>query len=44
MFRWWAPEKFDPVKTPLLFFEKGEPIIPTKSPQEGLDLVLKNMV
>lgn len=41
---WWAPEKFDPVKSPMLFFEGGEPIIPTKSPEEGLDLVLKNML
>ncbi|KAI5069549.1 hypothetical protein GOP47_0015850 [Adiantum capillus-veneris] len=41
---WWAPEKFDPVKTPMIFFEKGEPIIPTKPPEEGLDMVLKSMI
>ncbi|MCO5601687.1 hypothetical protein L7F22_055810 [Adiantum nelumboides] len=41
---WWAPEKFDPVKTPMLFFQRGEPVIPTKSPEEGLDMVLGNML
>eukprot|EP00250_Pteridium_aquilinum_P007677 c17348_g2_i1 orf=79-1509(+) len=41
---WWAPGKFDPLKSPMLFFDGGEPIIPTKSPEEGLDLVLKNML
>lgn len=42
--RWWAPSKFDPVKSPMLFFEKGQPVIPPISPDEGLDMVLKHMV
>lgn len=42
--RWWAPLKFDPVRSPMLFFEKGQPVIPPISPSEGLDIVLKNMV
>ncbi|KAF2294247.1 hypothetical protein GH714_008582 [Hevea brasiliensis] len=25
---WWAPSKFDPVKSPMLFFERGQPVIP----------------
>ncbi|KAK4563546.1 hypothetical protein RGQ29_005892 [Quercus rubra] len=41
---WWAPSKFDPVKSPMLFFEKGEPIIPPIPPHVGLDMVLKHMV
>ncbi|KAH7294642.1 hypothetical protein KP509_27G011100 [Ceratopteris richardii] len=41
---WWAPEKFDPEKSPMLFFKRGEPIIPVKSPEEGLDMVLKYML
>lgn len=41
---WWAPTKFDPVKSPMLFFEKGQPILPPKSPEEGLDMVLRNMI
>lgn len=41
---WWAPTKFDPVKSPMLFFEKGKPILPLKTPEEGLDMVLKNMI
>lgn len=42
---WWqAPVKFDPAKTPMLFFEGGEPVIPTRSPEEGLDMVLKYMI
>ncbi|KAL5537959.1 hypothetical protein UlMin_044092 [Ulmus minor] len=41
---WWAPSKFDPVKSPMLFFEKGQPVIPPISPDVGLDMVLKHMV
>ncbi|CAN1760588.1 Protein trichome birefringence-like 13 [Linum perenne] len=41
---WWAPSKFDPVKTPMLFYRKGVPIIPPVSPDVGLDMVLENMV
>jgi hypothetical protein len=28
----------------MLFFEKGKPILPPKTPEEGLDMVLKNMI
>lgn len=42
--RWWAPAKFDPVKSPMLFFEKGNPVVPPLSPDSGLDMVLKHMV
>ncbi|XP_057977930.1 protein trichome birefringence-like 13 isoform X2 [Malania oleifera] len=41
---WWAPSKFDPVKSPMLFFEKGLPLMPPILPDAGLDMVLKNMV
>ncbi|XP_002522057.2 protein trichome birefringence-like 13 [Ricinus communis] len=41
---WWAPSKFDPVKSPMLFFERGEPVIPPIPPDVGLDKVLKNMM
>ncbi|KAG7030920.1 Protein trichome birefringence-like 13 [Cucurbita argyrosperma subsp. argyrosperma] len=41
---WWAPSKFDPVKSPMLFFEKGQPIIPPVPPDVGLDKVLQHMI
>ncbi|OAY39372.1 protein trichome birefringence-like 13 isoform X1 [Manihot esculenta] len=41
---WWAPSKFDPVKSPMLFFERGQPVIPPIPPDVGLDKVLKNMI
>ncbi|XP_022984548.1 protein trichome birefringence-like 13 [Cucurbita maxima] len=41
---WWAPSKFDPVKSPMLFFEKGLPVIPPVPPDIGLDMVLKHMI
>ncbi|KAK7252237.1 hypothetical protein RIF29_36051 [Crotalaria pallida] len=41
---WWAPIKFDPVKSPMLFFNKGEPVIPPLPPDRGLDMVLENMI
>ncbi|XP_030481229.2 protein trichome birefringence-like 13 isoform X2 [Cannabis sativa] len=41
---WWAPSKFDPVKSPMLFFERAQPVIPPVSPEAGLDMVLKHMV
>ncbi|XP_043702591.1 protein trichome birefringence-like 13 isoform X1 [Telopea speciosissima] len=41
---WWAPSKFDPIKSPMLFFEKGLPVIPPISPEDGLDMVLKHMI
>ncbi|KAG6576895.1 Protein trichome birefringence-like 13, partial [Cucurbita argyrosperma subsp. sororia] len=41
---WWAPSKFDPVKSPMLFFEKGLPVIPPVPPDVGLDMVLKHMI
>jgi hypothetical protein len=42
--RWWAPSKFDPVKSPMLFFKKGQPVIPPLRPDQGLDMVLEHMV
>ncbi|KAJ4716062.1 Protein trichome birefringence-like [Melia azedarach] len=41
---WWAPSKFDPVKSPMLFFETDQPIIPPLPPDVGLDMVLKHMI
>ncbi|KAG6406706.1 hypothetical protein SASPL_134315 [Salvia splendens] len=41
---WWAPSKFDPVKTPMLFFEKGVPVTPPLTPNAGLDMVLRHMI
>ncbi|KAH7518519.1 hypothetical protein FEM48_Zijuj09G0180300 [Ziziphus jujuba var. spinosa] len=41
---WWAPSNFDPVKSPMLFFENGQPVIPPISPEVGIDIVLKHMV
>ncbi|KAI4381237.1 hypothetical protein MLD38_007331 [Melastoma candidum] len=41
---WWAPSKFDPVKSPMLFFLDGKPVIPPLFPEDGLDLVLKHMI
>lgn len=41
---WWAPSKFDPVKSPMLFFEKGVPVSPPLSPDAGLDMVLRHMI
>ncbi|KAL7199575.1 hypothetical protein ACSBR2_021797 [Camellia fascicularis] len=40
---WWAPSKFDPVKSPMLFFENGLPVMPPVPPDVGLDMVLKHM-
>ncbi|KAK9001557.1 hypothetical protein V6N11_083338 [Hibiscus sabdariffa] len=34
---WWAPSKFNPIKSPMLFFEKGMPVIPLIPPDVGLD-------
>ncbi|KAI5661252.1 hypothetical protein M9H77_20575 [Catharanthus roseus] len=41
---WWAPSKFDPVKSPMLFFENGMPLIPPVPPDVGIDKVLKHMI
>ncbi|KAJ4980710.1 hypothetical protein NE237_031547 [Protea cynaroides] len=41
---WWAPSKFDPIKSPMLFFEKDLPVIPPINPEDGLDMVLKHMI
>ncbi|KAK1402049.1 Protein trichome birefringence-like 13 [Heracleum sosnowskyi] len=42
---WWcAPSKFNPAKSPMLFFEKDLPVVPPISPDAGFDLVLKNMI
>ncbi|KAG2685633.1 hypothetical protein I3760_10G134000 [Carya illinoinensis] len=40
---WWAPSKFDPVKSPVLFFKKHHPVIPPIPRDVGLDMVLKHM-
>lgn len=40
---WWAPSKFNPVKSPMLFFENGLPVMPPVPPDVGLDMVLKHM-
>lgn len=42
--RWWAPSKFDPVQSPMLFFENGVPVIPPIPPPLGMDKALKFMV
>ncbi|WVZ24373.1 hypothetical protein V8G54_002917 [Vigna mungo] len=41
---WWAPSKFDPVKSPMLFFKNDQPVIPPIRPDQGLDLVLEHMI
>ncbi|KAK5842024.1 hypothetical protein PVK06_004350 [Gossypium arboreum] len=41
---WWAPSKFDPIKSPMLFFERGLPLIPPIPPDVGFDKVLKHTV
>ncbi|KAJ4979681.1 hypothetical protein NE237_010461 [Protea cynaroides] len=41
---WWAPSKFDPIKSPMLFFEKVLPVIPPINPEDGLNMVLKHMI
>ncbi|KAJ1403680.1 PMR5 N-terminal domain [Sesbania bispinosa] len=41
---WWAPSKFDPEKSPMLFFKKGQPVIPPILPDQGLDMVLEHMI
>ncbi|KAL6658013.1 hypothetical protein ACP70R_005793 [Stipagrostis hirtigluma subsp. patula] len=41
---WWAPSKFDPIQSPMLFFEKGRPVIPPLLPPAGLDLALQHMI
>ncbi|KAM5549843.1 protein trichome birefringence-like 13 [Rosa sericea] len=41
---YWAPAKFDPMKSPLLFFENGQPVVPPVLPDVGLDMVMKHMV
>uniref|UniRef100_A0A453BFU2 Uncharacterized protein n=1 Tax=Aegilops tauschii subsp. strangulata TaxID=200361 RepID=A0A453BFU2_AEGTS len=41
---WWSSSKFDPIQSPMLFFEKGKPIIPPLLPPQGLDLTLKHMI
>uniref|UniRef100_A0A7N0TML3 Trichome birefringence-like N-terminal domain-containing protein n=1 Tax=Kalanchoe fedtschenkoi TaxID=63787 RepID=A0A7N0TML3_KALFE len=41
---WWAPSKFDPVKSPMLFFKAGQPVIPPRTPDAGLDMVLEHMI
>ncbi|KAJ3695526.1 hypothetical protein LUZ60_000903 [Juncus effusus] len=41
---WWAPSKFDPIESPMIFFEKGNPVLPPLAPPLGLDLALKHMI
>ncbi|TYI44097.1 hypothetical protein ES332_A01G213600v1 [Gossypium tomentosum] len=41
---WWAPSKFDPIKSPMLFFERGLPLIPPIPPDVGFDKVLKHTI
>ncbi|RWR73177.1 protein trichome birefringence-like protein 13 [Cinnamomum micranthum f. kanehirae] len=41
---WWAPSKFDPIKSPMLFFENGSPVLPPMTPELGLDMTLKYMI
>ncbi|XP_058081083.1 protein trichome birefringence-like 13 isoform X2 [Magnolia sinica] len=41
---WWAPSKFDPIQSPMLFFEKGLPVLPPLPPELGLDMALKHMI
>ncbi|XP_064971757.1 protein trichome birefringence-like 13 [Musa acuminata AAA Group] len=41
---WWAPSKFDPEQSPMLFFEKGLPVLPPVTPEIGIDLALKHMI
>ncbi|KAK4476958.1 hypothetical protein RD792_016128 [Penstemon davidsonii] len=41
---WWAPSKLDPLKSPMLFFKKGVPVIPAIPPDASLDMVLEHMV
>ncbi|KAJ8769767.1 hypothetical protein K2173_007627 [Erythroxylum novogranatense] len=41
---WWAPSKFDPIKSPMIFFENGQPVIPPVATEVGFDKALKHMV
>ncbi|GLT47581.1 hypothetical protein SLA2020_212680 [Shorea laevis] len=41
---WFAPSKFDPVKSPMLFFEKGLPVLPPIPPNAGLEKALRHMI
>ncbi|KAG6505811.1 protein trichome birefringence-like 13 isoform X1 [Zingiber officinale] len=41
---WWAPSKFDPVQSPMLFFENGLPVLPPVTPEIGFSLALRHMI
>ncbi|XP_020573786.1 protein trichome birefringence-like 13 isoform X2 [Phalaenopsis equestris] len=41
---WWSPSKFDPIRSPMLFFEKGMPVLPPLPPDVGIDITLKHMI
>ncbi|KAF3334319.1 protein trichome birefringence-like 13 [Carex littledalei] len=41
---WWAPSKFDPIQSPMLFFQNGTPVIPPLTPPLGMELALKHML
>ncbi|KAK9666594.1 hypothetical protein RND81_14G196600 [Saponaria officinalis] len=40
---WWGPHKF-PKETPLVFYQRGQPISPPLDFMDGLKVVLKNMM
>ncbi|KNA08878.1 hypothetical protein SOVF_158710 [Spinacia oleracea] len=40
---WWGPHKF-PKETPLVFYQKGKPILSALDFQDGLKVVLKSMI
>lgn len=41
---WYAPSKFDPIQSPMLFFEKGMAVLPPVLPEHGMDMALKHMI
>lgn len=41
---WYAPSKFDPIQSPMLFFEKGMPVSPPVPPELGMDMALKHVI
>lgn len=41
---WWAPSKFDPIWSPMLFFEKGIPVLPPLPPVVAIGITLRHMI
>ncbi|GKV24293.1 hypothetical protein SLEP1_g33920 [Rubroshorea leprosula] len=41
---WFAPSKFDPAKSPMLFFENDLPVLPPIPPNAGLEKALRHMI